>query len=231
MIKAIIFDFDHTLYDRDATYDKMFLPLMDELADYIDDTVPKEELLRRLKQADKDGHIRAWPTVYEKNVESGVFRVEPTFEVFLRAIRRHHPSAIVLWDDTVSTLVALREGGYKLGILTNGGIKAQQDKLSHTSIVPYFDAVIIAEMLPHGKPHATAFYAICEKLGVLPSEAAYVGDHPLNDIEGAKKAGLTAIWIPYAPYPDGYLKPDHTINRLGELPALIKKINESPETV
>ena len=36
MIKAIIFDFDHTLYDRDATYDKMFLPLIDELAEYIE---------------------------------------------------------------------------------------------------------------------------------------------------------------------------------------------------
>ena len=231
MIKAIIFDFDHTLYDRNKTYDKMFLPLIDELAEYIDDTVPKEELLRRLKQADKDGHLGAWPTVYEKNVESGVFRVEPTFEVFLKAIRNHHPCAITLWDDTLSTLEALQEEGYKLGILTNGGIKAQQDKLSHTPIVPYFDAVIIAEMLPQGKPHVTAFHAICEELGVLPSEAVYVGDHPLNDIDGAKKAGLTAIWIPYAPYPDGYLKPDYTIKKLGELPELIKKINKSPKTV
>ena len=224
MIKAVLFDFDHTLYDRNATYDKMFSPLKAELLAYFDPALSDEELLRRLKQADKDGHIGAWPSVYKKNVEAGVFTTVPPYEVFLAAIRRHLPPSITLWDDTISTLVALREQGYRIGMLTNGQVKSQEDKLAHTPIVPLFDAIIIAEMISFAKPNAEAYHAICEKLGVAPEEAVYVGDHPLNDIEGAKKAGLTAIWIPYAPYPDQYLKPDHTIQKLGELSELIKKI-------
>jgi putative hydrolase of the HAD superfamily len=63
-------------------------------------------------------------------------------------------------------------------------------------------------------------------MGVTPAEAMYVGDHPINDVEGSKLAGLTAVWIPYVkPFPADCTQPDHTIEALGELPALLARIN------
>jgi putative hydrolase of the HAD superfamily len=39
------------------------------------------------------------------------------------------------------------------------------------------------------------FEAVCRELSVQPSEALFVGDSPVADIEGARRAGLHAAWI------------------------------------
>lgn len=227
MIKAVIFDFDHTLYDRDATYDKMVPRLSVDLAEYINQGLSAEELCRRMKQADKDGaYPHGWPAVYQEKVDHDVFSTVPTYEVYMKAIRKNHPISITLFDDTLSTLTTLHDMGVKLGMLTNGGSKSQRDKLQNTPLAPYFDKILIGGDLPAEKPHAEAYHAICAALDVAPSEAIYVGDHPYNDVEGSKKAGLTAVWIPYVkPYPTDALAPDYTIDRLGEIPAIVKELN------
>ncbi len=227
MIKAVIFDFDHTLYDRDASYAKMFAPFKADMAEFINHDLSDEELLRRMKQADKDGaYPVGWPDVYKEKVAHDVFKKIPTYEEYMKVIRTHQPRTITLWNDTLSTLTTLRERGYKIGMLTNGGVNSQMDKLNNTPLAPYFDTIIISGSLPEGKPHASAYHTICREMGVAPEEAVYVGDHPINDVEGSKKAGLTAIWIPYVrPFPADRLQPDHTIEALGELPALLAEIN------
>ena len=227
MIKAVIFDFDHTLYDRDASYNKMFPPFKAAMAEYINDDLPDDELLRRMKQADKDGaYPHGWPDVYKEKVANGVFKKIPTYEEYMRVIRTYQPITITLWQDTISTLTALREQGYLIGMLTNGGEKSQMDKLQNTPIVPYFDKIIICGTLPESKPHASAYHTICREMGVEPAEAMYVGDHPTNDVQGSKLAGLTSVWIPYVkPFPQSVTPPDHTIKTLSELPALLAHLN------
>ena len=49
MIKAVIFDFDHTLYNRDASYAKMFAPFKADMAEFINDDLSDAELLARYK--------------------------------------------------------------------------------------------------------------------------------------------------------------------------------------
>ncbi|MBE6580594.1 MAG: HAD family hydrolase [Ruminococcaceae bacterium] len=227
MIKAVIFDFDHTLYNRDASYTKMLAPFKEELFDYLNHDLDDGELLRRMKQADKDGaYPLGWPDVYREKIKQGIFKTVPTYEVYMKCIRTHQPRSITLWDDTLDTLTALHNKGVLVGMLTNGGVQSQTDKLNNTPLAPYFDKIIISGSLPEGKPHASAYHTICRELGVLPSEAMYVGDHPINDVEGSKKAGLVAVWIPYVhPYPADRLPPDHTIEKLGELPDLVARIN------
>ena len=227
MIKAVIFDFDHTLYDRDASYTKMLAPFKEELAPYLDDTLSDEELLRRMKQADKDGaYPLGWPDVYKEKIKQGIFKEVPTYEVYMKCIRTHQPRSITLWRDTLATLTALHSKGLLVGMLTNGSVKNQTDKLNNTPLAPYFDKIVISGSLPEGKPHASAFHAVCRELGVEPCEAMYVGDHPINDVEGSKKAGLTAVWIPYVrPFPKEQLAPDYTIEALGDLLPLVEKIN------
>lgn len=228
MIKAIIFDFDHTLYDRDASYRKMVPLLAAELKDYINQSLSTEELTARMSQADHDGaYPHGWPDVYTCKVAAGCFSTVPTYEVYMKAIRTHQPRTITLWQDTVSTLAALKDMGLRLGMLTNGGSKSQRDKLENTpEIIPYFDEILVGGDLPAQKPHAVAYHAICEALGVAPSEAIYVGDHPTNDVEGSKKAGLTAVWIPYVkPFPADVTPPDYEIATLSELTGLVARLN------
>lgn len=45
------------------------------------------------------------------------------------------------------------------------------------------------------KPDAAIFHAACERLGTEPAHVLHVGDHPEQDIAGAKRAGLRSAWI------------------------------------
>ena len=45
------------------------------------------------------------------------------------------------------------------------------------------------------KPDRRIFEAVLEALDTHAADAVYVGDHPVNDVQGATEAGLTAIWL------------------------------------
>ena len=45
------------------------------------------------------------------------------------------------------------------------------------------------------KPSHKSFKMICDYFQCEQSEVVFVGDHPINDIQGAKKTGMTTVWI------------------------------------
>ena len=77
--------------------------------------------------------------------------------------------------------------------------------------------------LPHSKPHPSVFLEITERLGVDPIEAVMVGDRMLDDVMGALRVGMRAVWKdndkPW-PKPEG-VRPTATIGQLDELPDLL----------
>jgi putative hydrolase of the HAD superfamily len=119
-----------------------------------------------------------------------------------------------------ATLTALREGGLKLGLITNGNESIQGRKIERLGLGPYLDAIAISEMLGVHKPDPRIFDHVLNALGVSPSAAAFVGDHPEMDMAGARRSGLVAIWKrdPAWPEPD---EVDWIIDDLSELPALV----------
>jgi putative hydrolase of the HAD superfamily len=52
---------------------------------------------------------------------------------------------------------------------------------------------------------------------------AYVGDDPYADVEGARAAGLHAVWMDRfgRPWPEGLEPPALAVRDLGELAALL----------
>jgi putative hydrolase of the HAD superfamily len=58
-----------------------------------------------------------------------------------------------------------------------------------------------------------------EKLGVLPNECVFIGDHPENDVQGAKNVGMIGIWKKDIHWPDA--QADYVVNDLMEIPALV----------
>lgn len=84
---------------------------------------------------------------------------------------------------------------YRLGLLTDGPVRAQQAKLDALGWDDLFDAVVITGSLPEGKPDERAFDALVERLGVPASATVYVGDNPRADVRGADAAGMTAVQV------------------------------------
>jgi putative hydrolase of the HAD superfamily len=87
----------------------------------------------------------------------------------------------------------LRLKGIKTGIVSNGTVQLQQAKIDALEL--RVDVIIISEAVGVKKPAARPFLEALRLLGVQSSEAWFVGDHPVNDIEGADAVGMRPFWL------------------------------------
>ena len=229
MIKGIAFDFDHTLYDRDATYENMLESFLQFFSPYLQKGLGPQEVLRTIQTCDRTGIYKDahWEGIYRDTLASGIFAVHPSYEVYYEGyIKENYPQSIALYKDTISALEQLRSLGYKVGILTNGPSQYQRDKVERVGLDRHVDAVVVGGDLPNPKPHKDAFAEVCRQMGCTLEECAYVGDNPINDVDGPRKAGMTAIWFrSVGTWLDGVEPAEYAVDTLGEIPALLEKIN------
>jgi putative hydrolase of the HAD superfamily len=131
----------------------------------------------------------------------------------------------MIFPDAAETLVALRKRGYKLGLLSNTWWAAEwhnADLASH-GLDALLDVVVYTSDLPYTKPHASAFLTVTQRLHVPPEACVMVGDRMVDDIEGAQKVGMRAIWKETTyPWPrPARITPDAIIHDLAALPAIL----------
>jgi len=127
----------------------------------------------------------------------------------------------------VPGLLADLRGRYRLGLLTNGSVRAQRSKLEAFDWVDAFDATIVTGELDAGKPDERAFAAILDALGVAAEDAVYVGDDPDADVRGAKAVGMKTVQVVFdggpepAPEADAHVERDRLAT---ELPGLLEDL-------
>jgi len=92
----------------------------------------------------------------------------------------------------------------------------QEQKIRQLGTADLMDEVLISERKDCGSPNRKIFERALERLGVVPAEAWFVGDHPLVDVHGAFEAGLTPVWR-YTPHWQRPKVPTHEIHGLDEL--------------
>jgi putative hydrolase of the HAD superfamily len=101
----------------------------------------------------------------------------------------HRDRDPALFDDTVPCLEALQPR-MRMGLLSNGS------RLPETvGLGGFFEVVVFAQDHRVAKPDRGIFEVTQRQLGLGPAECVLVGDHPLNDVVGAKRAGWGAVWI------------------------------------
>lgn len=116
---------------------------------------------------------------------------------------------------------------YRVGLLTDGPVVAQQGKLAVLDWEELFDAVVITGSLATSKPDRRAFEAICDALGVEPGETVYVGDRPEVDIAGAADAGFRTIQVLTPDEPEPHPAATATVDRAD----LVERLPEIIPTV
>ena len=84
---------------------------------------------------------------------------------------------------------------YRIGLLTNGPVRAQREKLAALGWESAFDVALVTGELEAGKPDDRAFAAILAELDVTADEAVYVGDDVEADVGGATAAGIRAVHV------------------------------------
>lgn len=98
------------------------------------------------------------------------------------------------FSDVVAFLDAARDAGLALAVVTNGSTIAQRAKVGLLGRERFGSIVVSAE---HGvaKPDAAVFRIALDELGVNSAEAVHVGDHVVNDVEGAQRAGIRGVLL------------------------------------
>ena len=134
----------------------------------------------------------------------------------IREIETRSPE--ILDPDAHELLSALRDRGFRLGIISNWSADLR-DYLKSFGLAKYFDAVIASEAVGTAKPHREIFLRGLTALDCRPIAAVHVGDDYWADVVGAREIGVHPVLI------DRDREDVHadctTITRLGELADLL----------
>ena len=82
---------------------------------------------------------------------------------------------------------------YKLAIVSNADDELLSPSIQRCGVE--FDQVTTSESSRAYKPNTKIFRDCLEQLGCRPSEVLLVGNSIAQDVEGAKNAGMPAVWV------------------------------------
>ena len=112
-----------------------------------------------------------------------------------------------LFPDTRASLERLRRRGYRLGIVSNFDSRLD-DVLSALDLNSFFDRVTVSSRAGAAKPSAAIFHEGLKAMQVSGSHAVHAGDSLEEDVEGARRAGLSAFLVDrqerYPGWTDGF---------------------------
>ena len=132
-----------------------------------------------------------------------------------------------LHPDAMSVLRSQKEKGYRLGLISNTGMTPGvtfRAYMDHIGILGYFDILTFSDEVLLAKPSRQMFLETAHKLGVPPEQVVHVGDHLVNDVLGAKRAGMKTVWIETynEGRPEADVQADVTVPSLAEVASAIE---------
>jgi len=190
-MKAILFDLDNTLLDRDTSLNHFIRKQYSQFATHFGH-IPEEQYCQRFIELDAQGMV--WKDrVYQSMVEE--FNVDGiAWETLLEDYVNHFAHCCIAYDGVEAVLAQLRQAGCKMGIISNGKSPFQEKNIEALGIVEYFETILISEKEGVKKPSPAIFHKALYALEVAAHEAVYIGDNPDLDMKGAKDAGMRTIW-------------------------------------
>ena len=204
--KAVIFDYIGTLvncggYTMEASRNKLHAALVTEGFD-----VAKDKFLESYILAHEKYRIIRYEQLRE--VTNAVWVAEALCNIGFKVTAddyRIKAALNVFFEDYVDML-ELRAGAKKLikqaaeqckvALISNfTHAPVIHKSLRKTKINTYFNAVVISEENGWRKPSSHIFQDALNRLQVQANEAVYIGDSPIEDIKGAKQAGLKTVFV------------------------------------
>jgi len=211
-IRALIFDFDGTLFD--AT-EAICHSLNAALVAHGRAPLPREEILPRIGRPLYEIFQALEPAATPLRVQSHVEAYRAAFWPVCLTCTREMPGLHVCLD-------GLRER-VKLGIATNRSERGARYILDGFGFGAYFTAIVALEHVQQVKPHPEPVLSACAQLGVPPAQALMVGDTP-DDMRAGRAAGANAVGVTTGAYDRAALLEAgaaEVISTLADLPALI----------
>lgn len=225
--KVVLFDLDDTLYDyknlKRLADNTAFSVIGSDYSKKASDLYEKaKENLRLLYTKKQITHNQFYDRRTRYSILLDLLGIENTGldikmdDTFWKAIKKN----IKPFDNSKKVLSDL-EKFYKLGIITNGLKWQQQLKLKHLNMTDYFDYFFTSEDAGIEKPNREFFEYVLNKFNDIQcNECMVVGNEPIDDIMGAKNAGMKTIFLNNkADLKD--IVPDYEINDIRQLKGIL----------
>lgn len=190
-LQAVLFDLDNTLYPEEEFVTSGFRAVADCLAEY--KNLDAETLQKRmLHLLHAQGRRRVFNTLLaELNLDSPVW-----LRTLLLVYRSHRP-AISLFPGVAAALVAVKNRGLRLGLVTDGAASVQRRKIAALDLDRHMDVIVCTDELGAGcaKPSTVPFEVALTLLGVASNETAYLADDISKDFAGPNRLGIRSVQV------------------------------------
>lgn len=227
MINCIVFDMDDTLYDEIDYYKSGFVVVSRVVES--DFGLAGEAVFKTLWEIFNAGNHK---TTFDAAAEKlGIVFDAVYIENLVNIFRSHKPD-INLPSESRMILESLK-GHYKLGLITDGYLPAQELKVKALGLEEFFDCILYTEKLGREfwKPSPKAFEKLLAELRFSADRCVCVGDNLEKDFLSPNQMGFKTIRvvrkrrIHFGKAPSQQAQPHYEIDSIAKLPDLLGKIN------
>ena len=201
MLKAVLFDWGHTLMDW--VWDEELLEAgiraglaaVDAPPGSADGVTARYRAEAKLTDWEVPEEVEYEPLVRTMLAESGVQVDDEALRTYLLAEHAAWAPARRRASMSVALLDALRERGLKTGLVSNAmdppWILLRD--LDEQDLAERLDAVVFSSEVGVRKPRPEIFHAALYKLDVPAEESLFVGDRLYADVRGARDIGMRTV--------------------------------------
>jgi putative hydrolase of the HAD superfamily len=129
------------------------------------------------------------------------------------------PGSWAVFEEVDASLTRLAALGYDLAVVSNWDSHLPT-LLGRLDLGRHFKRVFASALAGVEKPHARFFELVSEELEAAPEEILHVGDRLREDYEGARAAGMAALWLDrhgHGREAGSRVEPAHVIHDLSEI--------------
>ncbi|WP_226577382.1 HAD family hydrolase [Halobacillus litoralis] len=220
MIKAVIFDLDGTLLNRDASVEEFIEKQYDRWGKFLHH-IPRRKYMERFIALDHRGYV--WKDiVYQKMIDELSIK-GLTWEDLLQDYSDYFIDSCVPFPHLKDMLEELKHDHFHIGIITNGKGQFQMDNIKALGIHHYTDTILISDWEGVKKPDPLIFQRAADSLDVSIQECVFIGDHPEKDVKAAKDTGMKGVWKRDDEWSG--VEADAVVDDLCAIPRLIQQMN------
>lgn len=189
-IEILVFDLDDTLCPERQFVESGFQAVSSYL---IKCGIVRRDLFPEMWQQFCDG-IRG--AVFNNVLSAeGVVPEDDLIKKIVEVYRSHNPT-ISLYPEARQILNHFH-GKKKLGLLSDGYLTTQKNKVSALGIEPFFDIIVFTDTMGRKfwKPDPAGYKKIMDFFGLSGEACIYIGDNPQKDFFGARILGWKTVQV------------------------------------
>ncbi|WP_309084117.1 haloacid dehalogenase type II [Chelativorans sp.] len=133
------------------------------------------------------------------------FRKVPSVDPALRQKLLDAYWRLDCYPEVPSVLAALKAGGARLAILSNGSAAMLEAAVKSAALDTLFDDIFSADMVSRFKTHPAVYELVTTALRVYPDTISFQSSNRW-DVAGATKFGFRTVWINRSGQPDEYVR-------------------------